>query len=84
MDQKNSLIILAATLAAHQGVTHFAISMRVLGKGDFFKRLLDGADCRTATAARVLAWFDANWPSDLVWPAEVFRPAHAARKAKAA
>jgi len=71
---KVALITLAETLATHQGVTHFAISMRALGKGDFFKKLMAGGDCRTATAARVVTWFDANWPSDLEWPADIPRP----------
>lgn len=72
---RGALISLCEKLATHQGVTHFAISMRALGKGDFFKKLMDGGDCRTATAARVLAWFDANWPADLEWPRDIPRPA---------
>ncbi|OJY33182.1 MAG: hypothetical protein BGP11_05520 [Rhodobacterales bacterium 65-51] len=74
MEQKQALIILADTLAQHQGVTHFAISMRALGKGDFFKKLKDGHDCRTATAARVLAWLGRYWPADLAWPTDIPRP----------
>ncbi|MGJ8606193.1 MAG: hypothetical protein ACSHXH_18935 [Marivita sp.] len=74
MDQKTALITLAETLATHQGVTHFAISMRVHRKGDFFKNLMDGSDCRTATAAKVLAFFHDNWPADLEWPADIPRP----------
>lgn len=81
MDQKHALITLAETMAAHQGVTHFAISMRALGKGDFFKKLMAGGDCRTATAARVLSWFDQNWPSDLAWPAGIDRPSTKRRAA---
>ena len=58
MDQRHTLITLAETLAAHQGVTHFAISMRALGKGDFFRNMKEkGYDCRTRTAARLMAWF---------------------------
>ena len=68
------MITLATTLAAHDGVTHFAISMRALGKGDFFKNLMAGGDCRTTTAARVLSWFDENWPADLEWPRDIPRP----------
>ena len=74
MNQRTALVTLAETLAAHQGVTHFAISMRDLGKGDFFQKLMKGGDCRTATAARVLAWFDANWAPDLEWPRHIPRP----------
>ena len=76
MDQRNALLTLAETLAAHQGVTHFAISMRALGKGDFFKNMKEkNRDCRTRTFARLLAFFDANWPADLAWPeAAIPRP----------
>lgn len=69
------LVTLATALSAHQGVTHFAISMRARGKGDFFARLMrPGADCRHSTAQAVFAWFDLNWPADLEWPREVPRP----------
>ncbi|MBW4975461.1 hypothetical protein KZZ08_17655 [Roseovarius mucosus] len=75
MNQRNTLITLATTLAAHRGVTHYAISMRALGKGDFFKRMIErGFDCRTATAERLLAWFDENWDRDLEWPCDIPRP----------
>ncbi|SUZ33322.1 hypothetical protein ROE7235_03091 [Roseibaca ekhonensis] len=78
----SSLITLAETLAAHQGVTHFAISYRALKKGDFFKKLMAGGDCRTATALRVATWFTENWPDDLDWPSDVPRPKAAPEKRK--
>lgn len=82
MDQRTSLIALADALAAHQGVTHFAISMRALGKGDFFRNLKAGRDCRTTTAERVLAYFDAAWPDgDLAWPTGIHRPSNSRRAA---
>ena len=82
MDQRHALITLADTLAAHQGVTHFAISMRAMGKGDFFKNMKErGADCRTQTAAKLLKWFDSAWPNDLEWPREVPRPPKDKREA---
>ncbi len=75
MDTKHPLVTLAEALAAHQGVTHYAISMRAAGKGDFFKRLMrPGADCRHSTAQLMFGWFDLNWPDDLEWPREVPRP----------
>lgn len=74
MDQTTALITLADALAAHQGVTHYAISMRALGKGDFFKKLKNGGDCRTATASRLLTYFDTVWPVDLAWPTGIPRP----------
>ena len=81
MEQITSLIVLADTLAAHRGVTHFAISMRAMGKGDFFKRLKEGCDCRTSTSARVMTWFDQNWDPDLEWPRHIPRPAKSKREA---
>ena len=76
MTQTQILITLAETIAAHSGVTHYAISMRALGKGDFFKRLIEqNQDCRTRTAERLMQWFSDNWPDpDLAWPADIPRP----------
>lgn len=75
MTQTQTLIILAESLAAHSGVTHYAISMRALGKGDFFKKLKGGSDCRTATVTRLMKWFSDCWPDeDLEWPADIPRP----------
>lgn len=75
MTQRDAILSLCSAMAAHQGVTHFAISMRIFRKGDFFKRIADGADCRTGTAKRVTDWFADNWPADLAWPADIPRPA---------
>lgn len=74
MEPKDALIKLAEILASHDGVTHYAISMRALGKGDFFKKLMEGGDCRTATASRLISFFDRNWPADLSWPQDIPRP----------
>lgn len=74
MSQREHLVELARTLAAHEGVTHFAISMRIFGKGDFFHGVITkGRDCQTKTAERVLAWFDTHWPADLAWPKHIAR-----------
>lgn len=81
METKHALVTLAEALAAHQGVSHFAISMRATGsmrekgKGDFFLRLmLPNADCRNRTFDRMINWFDLNWPGDLEWPRHIPRP----------
>ncbi len=76
MTQRQHLISLAEALAAHQGVTHYAISMRALGKGDFFKKMIElGYDCRTRTAERLMQWFSDNWPDqELAWPRDIPRP----------
>lgn len=84
MTQRQHLISLAETIAAHQGVTHYAISMRALGKGDFFKKMIDrGYDCRTRTAERLMQWFSDNWPVDLEWPEGIERPAPSAERKSA-
>ena len=82
MTQRQHLITLAETLAAHQGVTHYAISMRALGKGDFFKKMIErGYDCRTRTAERLMQWFSDHWDDDLVWPDHIDRPKPARERA---
>ena len=74
MDRRRTLLNLAQHLAEHDKVTHWAISMRLLGKGDFFKRLMDGRDCREPTFRRVMRQFSEQWPDDLSWPADIQRP----------
>ena len=74
MEQRTALITLADALASHEGVTHYAISMRALGKGDFFARLKNGGDCRTASASRLMSYFASVWPADLEWPRDIPRP----------
>lgn len=80
MEDRDALIRLANLLAAHDGVTHWAISMRATRKGDFFYRLTKGADCQTETARRVLRWFSDHWPEDLPWPADIPRPPRRAKE----
>lgn len=82
MTPPQHLVALARSLAAHEGVTHWAISGRMTratsptrkGKGDFFLKLMDGGDCRTSTYTRTIRWFAANWPQDLEWPSDIPRP----------
>lgn len=72
---KSQLLDLAERLEQHDGVTHWAISMRLLGKGDFFSNLRKpGRDLRMGTYERLLAAFSSCWPEDLEWPADVPRP----------
>lgn len=70
----NALIELAETLAAHEGVTHWAISQRIFGRGDVFSRLMDGRNCFHSTIERAARWFGENWPEDLAWPEDIMRP----------
>ena len=74
MERIDTLIKLVETYAAHAGVTHWAVSMRIFGKGDFFAKLMKGADCTTRTEKRAAAWFSDHWPDDLEWPKGIDRP----------
>ena len=71
---RNILLRLAGHLAAHEGVTHWAISMRLFGKGDFFARLEKGGHPRSDTYEKALGLFSQAWPKDLEWPADIPRP----------
>lgn len=73
-DVTRDLITLAQAYSKHEFRTLEALSGMACGKGGFFGGLERGSDCQTATAARVLAWFDRNWPQDLPWPTSVTRP----------
>jgi hypothetical protein len=85
MELKTALIKLAEQMAAHEGVTHFAISMRALRKGDFFKNLMKpNGDCRTRTASRLFQWFSDHWPEDLEWPEGIPRPSKSEQKQEVA
>lgn len=74
--QKQQLLALSATLCEHDNVTHWAISMRLFGKGDFFHRIRKskraGFDPLTFEAA--MSKFSKIWPEDLEWPSDIPRP----------
>lgn len=72
---KDGIIHLANELAAHENVTHWAISSRIFGKGNFFQKIMDGGDCYQSSADRASRWFAENWPDDLPWPDAIDRPA---------
>lgn len=78
----HNLLALSDALAAHEGVTHWAVSMRIAGKGDFLDRLRHGGDCGTRTYERVLAKLEANWPADLARPSQIERPKARGRHAR--
>jgi hypothetical protein len=74
MDHRTAIIHLSQSLSAHLNKSHWAISMRIFRKGDFFRKLEAGADCQIGTALKALQWFADNWPEDLDWPKGVYRP----------
>lgn len=63
----NSEVIthMADLMAEHEGVTHWAISQRIFGRGDVFSRLKEGRNCFSTTLERAHNWFGRNWPDDL-------------------
>lgn len=71
---QEQVLALGDDLAAHDGVTHWAISMRLMGKGDFLARLKAGKSSRLSTLRRALHRIAAIWPADLPWPADIPRP----------
>lgn len=81
MEQRDKLLTLQSHLCQHIDKTHWAISMRIFGKGDFFRKLLANGDCKTRTADKAMQWFSDNWPDDLAWPKDIARPARGTRRA---
>jgi len=71
----SALLLLADNYAAHQRISHWAVSFRAMKKGDFFARLRAGKGCTVKTHGRVMQWFSDHWPLDLAWPADIPRPA---------
>lgn len=71
---KQMLVALAEAYAAHRGLKLSTVSTYVASDGKFFGNLKTTAGCTLKTAARVLAWFHANWPADLEWPRHIPRP----------
>lgn len=68
------IVVTADALAKNEGVTHWALSMRLTGKGNFLHRLSAGRDCHTGTYEAVMRKLSAMWPIDLEWPADIPRP----------
>jgi len=80
MNSREQLLTLCNSLSLHDGVTHWAISSRIFGKGDFFARLKGCTprfgrprSCSMASYERAMAWFSAHWPDGLDWPEGVPR-----------
>ena len=76
-----TLIRLAETFCAHDGRKLSTISTYASGDGKKLKHLKSGGGCTLKTAARIVTWFDANWPEDLAWPEGIARPVKTKRAA---
>lgn len=81
MDQTQQLLTLCNLLCGHIDRRHWTISVRMFGKGDFFKGLLAGGGCTVRTAKKAAQWFSDNWPDDLAWPRDIPRPAKTKKEA---
>ena len=68
------LIKLADALGANENISHWAVSMRLTGKGDLIDRLKKGGDVRTATYEDLMQKFSDHWAADLEWPRGIPRP----------
>lgn len=70
----NEAVKLADEMAAFEGVSHWAISQRIFGKGNYFECLRQGRSANYSTLERASRWFASNWPEDLPWPDGIDRP----------
>jgi len=80
---RKNLLRLAELLSNDGNVTHWAISMRLFGKGDFFRNLQRGSNPRSDTYEKALGLFSRAWPQDLEWPRDIPRPAPESKKRSA-
>lgn len=82
MDQKAQILTLADTYGRHLKLSHWAVSMRAVKRGDFFDRWMKNpsAGCTMRTGERLVKWFSDNWPEDLEWPADIARPKQSKNK----
>ncbi|MDT8856467.1 hypothetical protein RNZ50_15845 [Paracoccaceae bacterium Fryx2] len=69
-----NILSVAQAYAHHSGLKLSTVGAYAVNDGKFFVRLLGGGGCTLKTAARVMAWFSDNWPSDLEWPRDIPRP----------
>jgi hypothetical protein len=72
--QIRHILSLAEAFTAHEAISHWALSKRLMGKGDFIDRLLKGGDVRTQTAEAFIEKLSRAWPDDLAWPSDIPRP----------
>ena len=74
------ILRLIEALAGHRGKSNHTVGAWASGgDGALYSRLLSGRSITTHRAARVIQWFDKNWPEDLPWPEDVPRPPQNAR-----
>lgn len=72
---KEMLISLAKTYAAHCGLALATVSTYAANDGKYFRNLQkEGSRLTLRKAERLHHWFARNWPDDLEWPADVPRP----------
>jgi len=70
----STILRLADAVESFENISHWAVSVRVFGKGDKILRLRQGGDLTTGLAERALERFSKTWPEDLEWPSDIPRP----------
>ena len=69
-----NLVRLAEIFGEHHRISHWAVSVRCLKKGDFFQRIRRGASPTVDTYSHVARWLSDRWPADVPWPKDIERP----------
>lgn len=77
--QISQILSLANAYSVHTERTHWTVSMKLCGKGNYLQRLQEGGDTGTKTAEAMIQRFAEIWPEDLDWPSDIPRPAKKAR-----
>lgn len=55
-------------------LSHGRVSTLIFGGGDRLSGVAAGRDLNTRSYEHAMAWFSANWPTDLEWPTGIERP----------
>ncbi|QDM32071.1 hypothetical protein FNL55_12565 [Tardiphaga sp. vice352] len=74
MDSIDSLLLVARTYAAAEGLDLSTVSWRSMGDTKKLTAIVGGADIQMRRFEKTMRWFSENWPADAVWPAAVARP----------
>jgi hypothetical protein len=70
----NHLITLGQTYGSAKKLGLATVGRLCAADGRFFSRIDDGKTFTVKKYDEVVAWFDRNWPAELVWPEAIRRP----------
>ena len=74
MDSIDSLLLVARTYAAAEGLDLSTVSWRSTGDTKKLAAIVAGADIQMRRFEKTMRWFSENWTDAAPWPAEVVRP----------